>query len=87
MLGEEKIEALLLEDVRTKERRNLPVKGLFLAIGHSPATKFLQGTNVELDEKGYVTLGLPNNLACMTLLARSESRRMIMCTWLANLSK
>jgi thioredoxin reductase (NADPH) len=32
------------------------VKGLFLAIGHSPATKFLQGTAVELDEKGYVKL-------------------------------
>lgn len=56
VLGQDKIESLLLEDVRTKEQRNLPVKGLFLAIGHSPATKFLQGTAVELDEKGYVKL-------------------------------
>jgi thioredoxin reductase (NADPH) len=32
------------------------VKGLFIAIGHSPATKFLAGSGVELDDKGYVSL-------------------------------
>jgi thioredoxin reductase (NADPH) len=32
------------------------VRGLFIAIGHSPATKFLQGTGIEFDEKGYVAL-------------------------------
>jgi thioredoxin reductase (NADPH) len=56
VLGDDRIEAVLLEDVRTKQRRTLPVKGLFLAIGHSPATKFLQGSGVELDDKGYVKL-------------------------------
>ena len=36
--------------------RRLDVKGLFIAIGHSPATKFLQGAGIEFDEKGYVAL-------------------------------
>ena len=46
-------EGLLLENIVTKERSTLPVKGLFIAIGHSPATKFLQGTGIEFDDKGY----------------------------------
>ena len=56
VLGKDFIEGVLLENVVTKERRTLPVKGLFIAIGHSPATKFLQGTGLEFDEKGYIAL-------------------------------
>ncbi len=56
VLGAERVEALLLEDVRTHATRTLPVRGLFVAIGHSPATKFLEGSGVELDDKGYVRL-------------------------------
>ena len=56
VLGGDKIEAVLLEDVRTGEQRRLDVAGLFIAIGHSPATGFLAGSNVELDDKGYVLL-------------------------------
>ena len=56
VLGESFIDGVVLENVVTKERSTLPVKGLFIAIGHSPATKFLQGTGVEFDEKGYIAL-------------------------------
>jgi len=56
VLGENFIEGVVLENVVTKERSTLPVKGLFIAIGHSPATKFLQGTGLEFDEKGYIAL-------------------------------
>jgi len=56
VLGEEKIEGLLLEDTVTGERSTLPVKGLFVAIGHSPATRFLEGSGLEFDEKGYLLL-------------------------------
>lgn len=34
---------------------DFPAQGLFLAIGHSPNTKFLEG-HVEMDEKGYITV-------------------------------
>ena len=57
VVGEEKIEAVLLEDVRNGETRRLDVKGLFIAIGHSPATGFLEGSGVELEDNGYVRLG------------------------------
>ncbi|CAG0967748.1 thioredoxin reductase (NADPH) [Phycisphaerales bacterium] len=56
VLGGEKIEAILLEDTITRQRSTLPVKGLFIAIGHTPTVKFLAGSGVELNEKGYVAL-------------------------------
>lgn len=56
VIGAERIEALELEDTRSGATRRLAVRGLFIAIGHSPATGFLAGSGVELDEKGYVHL-------------------------------
>jgi thioredoxin reductase (NADPH) len=56
VLGDEKISAVVLEDVNTKVRSTLEVKGLFIAIGHSPATRFLVGSGIEFDDKGYVRL-------------------------------
>jgi thioredoxin reductase (NADPH) len=56
VLGEKHIEGVTLEDTVTKERSKLDVRGLFIAIGHTPATKFLQGTGIEFNEKGYVDL-------------------------------
>ncbi len=43
----------VLEDVRDGSTRDLPVTGLFVAIGHTPNTAFLGG-QLELDENGYV---------------------------------
>jgi thioredoxin reductase (NADPH) len=56
VLGENFIEGVVLENLVTKQRSTLAVKGLFIAIGHSPATKFLQGTGIDFDDKGYVLL-------------------------------
>jgi thioredoxin reductase (NADPH) len=53
VLGKETVEALELQNVKTKQRSRLPMQGLFLAIGHAPNTKFLNG-QVAVDEKGYV---------------------------------
>lgn len=55
VLGAERISGLLLKDTVTGKQRELPVGGLFLAIGHTPATAFLKG-QLELDAKGYVKL-------------------------------
>jgi thioredoxin reductase (NADPH) len=56
VLGHHKCEGVVLEDTRTKQRSTLEVKGLFIAIGHTPATKFLQGSGVECTPAGYVAL-------------------------------
>lgn len=56
VLGDEKVEGVLLQDTVTGEKSRLDVKGLFIAIGHTPATAFLKGSGLELDSKGYVVL-------------------------------
>ncbi|MBL8746161.1 MAG: thioredoxin-disulfide reductase [Phycisphaerae bacterium] len=56
VLGDEKIEALTLEDTVTKERSRFETRGLFVAIGHTPATRFLGGSGIDLDDKGYIRL-------------------------------
>jgi thioredoxin reductase (NADPH) len=56
VLGQDRIEAVVLEDTVTRARSELRVGGLFIAIGHTPATRFLAGSGVELTDKGYVAL-------------------------------
>lgn len=56
VLGDDVITGIALKDTVTGAESTLPVKGLFIAIGHSPATRFLAGSGVELDDKEYVLL-------------------------------
>lgn len=53
ILGNDKVEGVVVEDVNTGQRSNFPYQGVFIAIGHQPNTEFLKG-HVELDEKGYI---------------------------------
>ena len=45
--------ALALRDARTGERRELAVDGVFVALGHAPATALFQG-QMEMDAEGYI---------------------------------
>ncbi len=56
VVGESTITAVKLENLVTKASSELQVKGLFIAIGHSPATAFLKDSGLEFDDKGYVAL-------------------------------
>ncbi|CDO95072.1 unnamed protein product [Kluyveromyces dobzhanskii CBS 2104] len=47
------LNALNVKNVKTNEEYDLPVNGLFYAIGHDPATKIVAG-QVDLDDAGYV---------------------------------
>ena len=53
VLGTDKVEGLLLQNNQTNEEHVLKAEGVFVAIGHEPNSKFIQGA-IELDEKGYV---------------------------------
>jgi len=53
--GSQFVETLVLKNTQTGETSELKVDGLFLAIGHIPNTKFLEG-KVDLDDQGYVVV-------------------------------
>lgn len=58
VLGDNLISGLMLKDTVTGKETEMPVGGLFMAIGHTPATAFLEG-QLELDAKAYVKLRDP----------------------------
>lgn len=51
--GQEKLEMIKIKDIKTNEEKDMPAEGLFLAIGHEPATSILAG-QVGLDSRGYL---------------------------------
>jgi thioredoxin reductase (NADPH) len=51
--GGKTLQALTLKDTITAEERELPVSGLFIAIGHDPRSELVKG-QVDLDPDGYV---------------------------------
>ncbi len=58
VLGEKLINAVRLKDTKSGDESTMEVGGLFMAIGHTPATEFLEG-QLELDEKKYIKLADP----------------------------
>ncbi len=50
------VRGVVLEDTVSGERSELPVTGLFIAIGHVPNTALFAG-QLALDENGYIVLG------------------------------
>ncbi|MBX3407830.1 MAG: thioredoxin-disulfide reductase [Phycisphaeraceae bacterium] len=61
VLGESHISGVLLEDTVTKQRSTLELGGLFIAIGHTPATRFLKDSGIEFDSSGYIALKQRNS--------------------------
>lgn len=53
VVGEQKLEKLILKNNQTNETSDFIVDGLFVAIGHTPSTLIFQG-KIKLDAKGYV---------------------------------
>ena len=56
ILGENDVTGVKIRNVKSGETRDLEVEGVFVAIGHEPNTKFLQGSGIELDKKGYIVI-------------------------------
>jgi thioredoxin reductase (NADPH) len=70
MTGDPKLTGLRLRDTVTGAERELPVTGLFVAIGHVPRTDIFRG-QVDLDDEGYILVegrstrtNLPGVFAC-----------------------
>lgn len=56
VLGEDKVSGIKIKNLKTGEEREMAVDGVFVAIGHEPNTKFLIGSGIDIDEKGYLKL-------------------------------
>jgi thioredoxin reductase (NADPH) len=51
--GRNEVTGIVLRDVKTGQTKEIPVTGVFVAIGHTPNTSLFKG-QVELDANGYV---------------------------------
>ena len=47
------VTGIVIEDTKTRARREMPIDGLFIAIGHEPNTKLFAG-QLAMDERGYI---------------------------------
>ena len=52
-LGDKNLNGVLLSDTMTSERTELQIDGLFVAIGHDPATKIFKD-KLDMDNDGYI---------------------------------
>ena len=59
ILGDAKVSGVVLKDTSTGTTRELPVTGLFIAIGHDPRSELVKG-KVTLDDAGYVLVDAPS---------------------------
>ncbi|MCU1656513.1 MAG: thioredoxin reductase [Pseudonocardiales bacterium] len=63
LAGDGSLEGVRVRDTLTGAERELPLDGLFIAIGHEPRSELVKG-QVELDDDGYIrtTIGTRTNL-------------------------
>lgn len=61
--GESKLEAIIIKNNKTNEESEMPLDGLFVAIGHKPESEIFKGV-VEMDERGFIKIleGLKTNV-------------------------
>ncbi|MEV6979868.1 thioredoxin-disulfide reductase [Sphaerisporangium sp. NPDC051017] len=58
IVGDTKVSAVKLQNLKTGEETELPVTGVFIAIGHDPRSELFKG-QLELDDEGYVVVDAP----------------------------
>jgi thioredoxin reductase (NADPH) len=63
--GEQKLTGLTLRNTKTGETSELPVTGLFIAVGHDPRTELFKG-QLDLDDEGYVQVAAPSTQTNLT---------------------
>ncbi|MFI6324833.1 thioredoxin-disulfide reductase [Nonomuraea sp. NPDC050556] len=59
VLGEDKVTAVKLRNLKTGEESELAADGLFIAIGHDPRTELVKG-QITLDDEGYIEVDAPS---------------------------
>jgi thioredoxin reductase (NADPH) len=59
VLGDTTVTGVRVRDTRTGEETDLPVTGVFMAIGHDPRSELVRG-QVDVDDEGYVKVRQPS---------------------------
>lgn len=65
VLGEQKVTGVKIINNKTNKEEEIQIDGLFVAIGHNPATELFKN-KLELDEKGYLKRFSKNNYHNLT---------------------
>ena len=71
--GEDQVEAVTVHNVKTNEKKDIAVDGVFVAIGIHPTNELIKGM-VSLDEKGYVMSGEQCSTATPGLFVAGDLR-------------
>jgi thioredoxin reductase (NADPH) len=53
IIGDKKVESVVIKDVKTGEKSKIDCQGVFVAIGHKPNTDLFKG-QIEMDDNGYI---------------------------------
>ena len=53
ILGEQAVEGVRILNNKTNETREIPIKGFFVAIGHTPNTEIFKPF-IDMDDQGYI---------------------------------
>lgn len=72
--GEESVERVRVKDVKTDEKKEIPVAGIFIAVGIRPGTELVKEL-AECDEGGYVIAGEDCATSVPGLFAAGDVRR------------
>lgn len=71
--GKDKVEQLITESVKDGRRQELPVEGVFIAVGIAPNSQILEGV-VEMEEGGYVKAGEDGQTSQPRIFAAGDIR-------------
>ncbi|MEZ5408393.1 MAG: thioredoxin-disulfide reductase [Acidimicrobiales bacterium] len=60
IVGDEKVEKVVVVNTKTNEKSELPMSGVFVAIGHRPNTDLFEG-QLEMKDNGYLVTQAPSS--------------------------
>ena len=72
IVGEDKVESIAVSNVKTGEKKNLELQGVFVAVGISPNSRMFEGL-VEMDG-GYIKAGEDCVTSCPGIFAAGDVR-------------
>ncbi|KJV68753.1 thioredoxin-disulfide reductase [Candidatus Neoehrlichia procyonis] len=73
ILGDKNVNAIKIKSVKTGNIKTINVQGVFIAIGHTPNTRILHNTKINLDNDGYVITYHPSTAtSCPGIFAAGD---------------